>query len=526
MKSIIFLFGFSILEITAKSAARYYCNPLACGNAYVSMGYNTQYYFSSPGYPNPYPTGTECLWSIVSPYSTALRLQCYFDTTPSSDCNSDPFFFSPSGDCWMNDGRVYCGFGYLDVTTQYNYLAVRFYSFASNINHQGFSCLVSVINPIGINELLTPDPNPPAGPSSLTSPFVTSTTSTPETYSEENSSITPFVTNSHIFSSLTSSTTLLKTSDASGTMMPPTSSGTMPPTSSGTMPPRSSGVSHPTTTPDVSDPPTPAANATTDPATNAPTGIPNNSSCECGIKGTSRIVGGNEAEPLEWPWQAGLLRSIGGSTFCGGSLISDQWVVTAAHCVDGMSASQLQVILGDHDTTVVETTELTLSVDNIIIHSGYDSNTVDNDIALLHLQTSVGPFADERIMPICLPGNYISEDFIQEIATVTGWGTLQFQGVQSSVLMEVDLPIVDCQNFEIIADDVTNNMICAYEEGKDSCQGDSGGPLQLQLDGKYHLAGLVSFGHGCGDLNSPGVYTKVTNYIDWIENNTGETFCY
>ncbi|XP_066974847.1 proclotting enzyme-like [Macrobrachium rosenbergii] len=523
MKTLAFLLVCGVLEIAAKSAPRYYCPPLPCGQSNMYIEYYSQYYFSSPGYPNPYPEGTECLWQLYSPFSTALRLQCYFDTTPSTDCLQDTFFFSPSGDCWMYDGKKYCGFGYLDVTTQYNFLSVRFYSQATNHSHLGFSCAVFAVNPTGVTELLTPDPNPPTESATGTSPLVTSEISSPVTHSEASSPATPFVSNPDIISSTSSLTSHGTSPAASSEKTPVTSVETTSEASTFTF----SESSRPATSPEMSSPLTSAAASTaTAPATNAPTASPNNSSCECGIKGSSRIVGGSEAEVLEWPWQVGIYLSNGGSTFCGGSLISDQWVVTASHCVAGRRANQLYVTLGDHDTTVTEATELQFNIDEIIMHEKYDSHTVDNDIALLHLQTLGGSFADRGIFPICLPANYISEDFIGETATVTGWGTLQYQGEESNVLMEVDVPVVECQNYSIIANDVTNNMICAYEQGRDACQGDSGGPLQIQLEGKYYLIGIVSFGHGCGDLNSPGVYTKVTNYIDWIESNTGENFCY
>ncbi|XP_064087574.1 proclotting enzyme-like [Macrobrachium nipponense] len=512
MKTLTLLLVCGVMEISAKSAARYYCPPLPCGESNVFVGYS-DYYFTSPGYPNPYPEGTACLWQLYSPFYTALRLQCYFDTTPSDGCLQDTFFFSPSGDCWMYDGDKYCGFGFLDFTTQSNFLSVRFYSQAANLAHQGFICVVHAVDPTSVTELLTSDPNPPTESATGTSTLVTSGMSS-VTHSEAISPVTPFVSNPDIISHTSSLTSHGTSPAASSEKNPGASVETTNPTASDGSTFTFSDSSRPATSPEISSPPTSATTSS-------------NSSCQCGIKGRSRIVGGNEAEALEWPWQAGIYYHSGSrSPFCGGSLLSDEWVITASHCVDGKEASQIYVILGDHDTTVTEATELQFNIDGIIMHENYDSSTVDNDIALLRLQTPVGSFADGGIFPICLPANYISEDFIGENATVTGWGTLQYQGAKSHVLMEVDVPIVECQNYPVIADDVTNNMICAYEQGRDSCQGDSGGPLQLQLDGKYYLIGLVSFGHGCGDLDSPGVYTKVTNYINWIESNTGVNFCY
>ncbi|XP_071539888.1 trypsin-1-like [Panulirus ornatus] len=250
------------------------------------------------------------------------------------------------------------------------------------------------------------------------------------------------------------------------------------------------------------------------------------SNVACGVKSTSRIVGGQEAAKNEWPWQAGIRYTSIGNIFCGAVLIDKQWAVTAAHCVDRFQVNSMFVSLGDHKRVMDGSTSSRriIAIAEKIIHEGYSRVSLDKDIALLRLSKPVVFGAD--IKPICLPCHFTLTSLSGEKGMVTGWGTTSYRGEQSDVLKEVELPILttsECQKY--LGKAVTENMICTLKPGHDSCTGDSGGPLSWAKDSHYYLVGLVSWGRGCGDEGSPGVYTKVTKYLSWIERKTSINFC-
>ena len=206
------------------------------------------------------------------------------------------------------------------------------------------------------------------------------------------------------------------------------------------------------------------------------------------------IVGGEEVDPAcpncKYDFMVSLQSSSWGGHFCGGSLVREDWVVTAAHCVEGSSTNGLQVKIGLHNVNGT-TGAITRNVDDIIIHPQYSSWSLNNDYALLHLSSPVTNFE-----PIQLITENQNDDE-PVMATTMGWGATSSGGGSSNVLLEVDVPIDDsCGN---IGNEVTNNMICAGDSngGEDSCQGDSGGPLIMTNDeGEYELIGIVSWGYG------------------------------
>jgi len=244
----------------------------------------------------------------------------------------------------------------------------------------------------------------------------------------------------------------------------------------------------------------------------SPTPGPTSSTCNCGVPNrVTKIVGGQETEVNEYPWQVGLVSSWGTSPWCGGSLISNQYVMTAAHCTEGSSPSDIRVLLGEHDISDAE--NYIVPISQIIDHPNY--NFPFNDYSILKL-TSPITFS-ETISPICLPA-ITSEQYVGELATVTGWGTLSSGGSSPNVLQEVDVTVLsnaDCKNSYSEISDV---HICAADNGKDSCQGDSGGPLIAPENGRYALIGVVSYGIGCAQPDYPGVYARVTTVKDWIQN--------
>ncbi|MEZ4831027.1 MAG: trypsin-like serine protease [Caldilineaceae bacterium] len=246
-----------------------------------------------------------------------------------------------------------------------------------------------------------------------------------------------------------------------------------------------------------------------------------------GVERDITIVGGQPADPGEWPWQALVLP---GGYLCGGSLISADWVVTAGHCVFDASDNlfppgEITVVLGEYNYNANDGTEQQRSVAQVIPHPSYNPNGSDNDIALLRLSSPVQ--FNQYVQPIPLVFSPANDSLVEagDMSTVTGWGRTSEGGSSSNILMEVQVPIVSNRNCNSVYGNITDNMICAgyTEGGKDSCQGDSGGPLVVQDGGNWLLAGVVSFGTGCARPNIPGVYARVSRYTDWINQNTGGT---
>ncbi|CAH1781862.1 unnamed protein product, partial [Owenia fusiformis] len=261
------------------------------------------------------------------------------------------------------------------------------------------------------------------------------------------------------------------------------------------------------------------------------------------ISKLSRIVGGSVVKPHSWPWQVGLCYSsnIAEDVFCGGTLISETWIVTAAHCIDFLTESELLrviIVVGAHDMTasVVDEDERQLiNVQRVIYHPRYDIGyELNYDIALIELNTSA--VLGENVAVACLPITSLTNG---QQSYVTGWGSTASGGGKVTRLREVMVPIIDrthciAESNYTANDDLSITMVCAGSivGGIDTCQGDSGGPLVTQMSHNsslWQLSGVISWGIGCGDPSYPGVYTDVILFNNWIKgiisNHCGDSSC-
>ncbi|XP_074243522.1 coagulation factor VII isoform X1 [Saimiri boliviensis] len=236
-----------------------------------------------------------------------------------------------------------------------------------------------------------------------------------------------------------------------------------------------------------------------------------------------RIVGGRVCPKGECPWQVLLVQN--GAMFCGGTLIDTSWVVSAAHCFDKIKNwRNISAVLGEHDLSEHDGDEQSQRVAQVIIPSTYVRGTTNHDIALLRLHQPV--VLTDHVVPLCLPERTFSEMTLAYVrfSLVSGWGQLLDRGAKALELMAISVPRLMTQDCLEQSEktggspNVTEYMFCAgYRDGsKDSCKGDSGGPHATRYRGTWYLTGVVSWGQGCAAVGHFGVYTRVSQYTEWL----------
>ena len=232
-----------------------------------------------------------------------------------------------------------------------------------------------------------------------------------------------------------------------------------------------------------------------------------------------RIIGGSPIEITSAPWQV-LLR-INGTTQCGGAIISDSWILTAAHCMNGMGPGQVEAYVGVTDQNRL-TRDRLAPVSQVIVHPNWNPATYANDLALIGLAAPLAfsPSVQQVALPLVQDANAWPAS--GEQATISGWGSTTPNGASSALLRSATVQILSAPSEakcgEYGTSYVPGNHVCAGipQGGVDACQGDSGGPLTVGYNGTPVLAGIVSSGSGCADPKFPGLYSRVTSFLPWL----------
>ncbi|UJR17575.1 hypothetical protein I4U23_004471 [Adineta vaga] len=252
----------------------------------------------------------------------------------------------------------------------------------------------------------------------------------------------------------------------------------------------------------------------------AVTTAPSNFPKECGKQHyqpfRQRIIGGLHAQANSWPWQI-LLRGAG--SMCGGALIDERHVLTAAHCIKTpVDEKNYKVYIGAHETNKPMYMEQELAVSKIWIHEQYSEKTVNNDLAIIRLTKPIT--ISDKVNVICLPGHEAKT--ANDTVWVSGWGRTAHNGVTSTILKQTYMETMGNKCLTYGADKFSvETHICAGKHGVGyTCQGDSGGPLMYEYEGRWYLNGIVSYGaQDCGvGTGLPAVFARVKYYLPWIRH--------
>lgn len=232
------------------------------------------------------------------------------------------------------------------------------------------------------------------------------------------------------------------------------------------------------------------------------------------------IINGENASQTAYPFMTALIASSSSETgsitpFCGASFVGGRYVLTAAHCVEKLGANEVDVVVGAYDLTN-SSQGARYKAQQIYLSENYNNYTFNNDIAIIELAEEVANVAEVKLITPDMETALITGESLK----VMGWGSLTVDGTSlPTILQEVDLALSDRDKCNTAyGGTITDTMLCAglEEGGKDSCQGDSGGPLIVNKNNEWYQVGVVSYGTVCADATAPGVYARVSKFIDWV----------
>ncbi|XP_018011417.1 transmembrane protease serine 9 [Hyalella azteca] len=401
----------AVVQTTAPAGPSNVREAPACSSLYseVIVAQGEAVHFKSPNYPRKYPSNQRCGWRYQSADGSNLEISC----------SEISLGFRDYFDLIDTVSQRYVSYSWtalsnVRLSAPSDRLLVRLRSSYSWLGGaRGFSCNVwgksTDINPTSAPTTIAGTTSTPLA-SDSTSPITPAASETPSSTTTPDSSITPAAPETSASSTTSASPETPTTSTSAGT----------------------------------------------------------SSSCVCGAKPSVRIVGGAQASEGEYPWMASL--GTGANFVCGGSLVTQSWIVTAAHCIKSNTMT-MTIGLGYFNIFTPSSTSVTRAVRQIVKHPQYNANTLVNDIALLRIDP-IDWAASPTIRPVCLPAD-LGEDFVDATATIVGWGSTQFGGQTSAVLREAQVPVLsyaECRKAYGTA--VTTAMLCAGAAlgGVDSCQ--------------------------------------------------------
>lgn len=237
------------------------------------------------------------------------------------------------------------------------------------------------------------------------------------------------------------------------------------------------------------------------------------------------IVGGSDVDIADYPWQISL-QSTSGSHYCGGSILDQEWILTAQHCVSGDAPSSLRIAAGMSDLSDSDAVGQVRGVAEIVVYPGYTDAGAGKDVSLLRLVSPLDLTSPSAGAVAIVTQADVAAGLTDPgvLSTVSGWGRLSSGGNSPDTLQAVSVPIVSNADAQAayVNEDITDDQIAAGVMGvggKDACQGDSGGPLVVSDGaGGVKLAGVVSWGYGCAEPNHPGMYARVSSFATWIRD--------